>query len=87
MAQRKCSAKRPQPQHKKSGPSQHDRRGRLLKRNPSREKTTQAKVPLVGKLQAAVAVLQAVLDPRNAFRLAIIMAGTMLAGGVSASEK
>ncbi len=81
MAKRKRSAKRPQPQYKKSRPSQHDKRGRLLKRNPSRRKTTQAKVPLVGNLQAAVAALQAVMDPRNAFRLAIIVAGMMLADG------
>ena len=81
MAKRNRSAQRPQPQHKKSRPSQHDQRSRLLQRNPRRRKTTQAQVPLVGAMQAAVATLQAVLDPRNAFRLAIIVAGMLLADG------
>ena len=79
MAKRKPSAKPPQPQHKKSAPSRHDRRQRLRQPNPQRQRTTQAKVPLVGALQTAVAALQAVLDRRIAFRLAIIVAGMLLA--------
>lgn len=79
MAKRKPSAKPPQPQHKKSAPSQHDRRRRLLEPNPQRQRTTQAKVPLVGAMRTAVAALQAVLDRRIAFRLAIIVAGMLLA--------
>jgi hypothetical protein len=76
----KRTSKRPQPQHKKKRqPSQHDRRRRLSKRNPNRQRTTQAKAPLVGALQAAVATLQAVMDRRIAFRLAILVAGMMLA--------
>lgn len=80
MAQRKNSSKRPQPQHnKKRQPSQHDKRQRLLTPNPDRQKTSQAKVPLVGAMQAAVAALQAVMDGRMAFRLAIIVSGMLLA--------
>jgi hypothetical protein len=80
MAKRKRSAKRPQPQHKKSQPSRHDKRRRLLNANPNRKKTRRAKVPLVGAMQTAVAGLQAVMDPRIAFRLAIVVAGALLAG-------
>lgn len=80
MAKRKHSAKPPQPQHKKKGqPSRHDRRQRLLEPNPNRRRTTRAKVPLVGAIQTAVAALQAVMDRRIAFRLAILGAGMLLA--------
>jgi hypothetical protein len=80
MAKRKRSAKRPQPQHrKKRQPSQHDRRARLARRNPRRRATTRAKFPLVGVLRTAVMALQAVLHPRTAMRLGIIVAGMMLA--------
>jgi hypothetical protein len=80
MAKRKHSAKPPQPQHKKKHqPSRHDKRQRLRERNPHRRRTTRAKVPLAGALQTAVATLQAVLDRRIAFRLAIIVAGMLLA--------
>ena len=48
-------------------------------KNPKRKKTTQAKVPLTGPMHNAVARLQACLDRRIAFRLAIIMAGMCLA--------
>ena len=47
--------------------------------NPKRQATTQAKFPLTGALQIAVAALQAVLDRRLALRLGIIAAGMMLA--------
>ena len=81
MAQRKRSAKRPQPQHKSQGqPSQHDKRKRLEFLNPGRKKTTEAKFPLAGALQVAISALQAVMDRRIAFRLGIIAAGMLLAG-------
>jgi len=79
MAKRKGSSKRPQPQHKKQKKSQHDKRKRLQRRNSKRKKTTNAKVPLSGAMQTAVSVLQAVMDRRIAFRLAIVVAGMLLA--------
>jgi hypothetical protein len=79
MAKRKPKSKRPQPQHKKQKKSQHDKHKRLQRKNPSRKKTTQAKVPLTGLMHDAVAHLQACLDRRIAFRLAIIVAGMFLA--------
>ncbi len=79
MAKRKPKSKRPQPQHKKSKKSQHDKHKRLQRKNPQRKKTTQAKVPIVGPMRDAVARLQACLDGRIAFRLAIIVAGMFLA--------
>lgn len=79
MAKGKRYSKRPQPQHKKQTKSRHDKRQRLERPNPNRQKTAQAKVPLTGAMQTAVSVLQAVLDRRIAFRLAIIVAGMLLA--------
>ena len=81
MAKRKKSSKRPQPKHKKQKKSQHDKRKRLQRPNPKRKKTTKAKVPLTGALRTAVSVLQAVMDRRIAFRLAIVVAGMLLADG------
>jgi len=81
MAKRKRSRKRPQPKHKKQKKSQHDKRKRLGRRNSHRKKTTKAKVPLTGAIEKAVSVLQAVMDPRIAFRLAIVIAGMFLADG------
>jgi hypothetical protein len=81
MAKRKGSSKRPQRQHKRSKKSQHDKRKRLDLRNPDRRKTTEAKVPLIGAMRTAVLALQAVMDRRIAFRLAIIIAGMLLADG------
>jgi hypothetical protein len=82
MAKRNRSKNRPQPQHKtKRQASQHDKRKRLECPNPDRKKTTRAKFPLVGAMQVAVAVLQAVLDRRIAFRLAIIAAGMLFGDG------
>ena len=72
MAKHKRSKKRPQPQHKKHEKSQHDKRKRLQRPNPKRKKTTNAKIPLTGVMQTAIAVLQAVMDPRIGFRLAIM---------------
>ena len=79
MAKYKRSSRRPQPKHKKHKKSQHDKRKRLQRRNPDRKRTTQAKVPLTGAMRTAVSVLQAVLDRRIAFRLAIVVAGMLLA--------
>lgn len=81
MAKRNRSSKRPQPRHKKQKKSQHDKRRRLSRRNPKRKTTKQAKIPLVGAMRTAVAVLQTVLDRRIAFRLPIIVAGMLLAEG------
>ena len=79
MAKHNGSSRRPQPRHKKHKKSQHDKRQRLQRRNPKRKKTTKAKVPLTGAMQTVVSVLQAVLDRRIAFRLAIVVAGMLLA--------
>ena len=79
MAKDKQSRKRPQPKHKQQKKSRHDKRERLQRPNPKRKKTTKAKVPLTGALQRAVSVLQAVMDRRIAFRLAIVVAGMFLA--------
>ena len=79
MAKRKRSEKRPQPKHKKQKKSRHDKRKRLHRRNLKRKKTSKAKTPLTGAMQTAVCALQAVMDRRIAFRLAIIVAGMFLA--------
>ena len=80
MAKYKGSAQRRQAKHnKKSKKSQHDKRQRLQSRNPKRKRTTKAKVPLTGTMQKAVSVLRAVMDRRIAFRLAIVVAGMLLA--------
>jgi len=81
MVERKRSKKRPQPKHKKEKKSQHDKRKRLEHPNPKRKKATNAKVPLAGAMQKAVSVLQAVMDRRIAFRVAIVIAGMLLADG------
>ena len=80
MAKHKRSKKRPQPQHKKKKKSRHNKRKRLQCPNPRRKKTTKAKVPLSGAMRTAVSVLQAVMDRRIAFRLAIVVAGMLLGG-------
>jgi hypothetical protein len=79
MAKDKQFRKRPQPKHKKQKKSRHDKRERLQRANPDRKKTSKAKVPLTGAMQTAVSVLQAAMDCRIAFRLAIIVAGMFLA--------
>ena len=81
MGQRKHKSKRPQPRHKKSKKSQHDILQRLRRKNANRKKTAQAKVPLSGPLHQAVALLQACMDRRIAFRLAILVADMFLADG------
>lgn len=79
MAKCKRSFRRPQPKHKKNSRSQHDKRKRLGRRNPKRKKTTHARVPLAGTIRTAVSLLQAAMDRRIAFRLAIVVAGMFLA--------
>lgn len=79
MAEYKGSSERLQAKHKKAKKSQHDKCKRLKSRNPQRKKTTKAKVPLAGAMQKAVGMLQAVMDRRIAFRLAIVVAGMLLA--------
>ena len=82
MAKRKQSRKIPQPQHgPRSSGSRHDKRSRLRKRNPRRERTTSAKVPLVGELAEATLGMSRLLDVRIAFRLPIVVAGMLLATG------
>ena len=80
MAERRGSSKRRQAQHKRNRKkSQHDKRERLKHRNTARRKTAEAKAPLTGAMQTAVLALQAVMDRRIAFRLAIIVVGMLLA--------
>lgn len=79
MAEHKRCSRRPQPKHKRQRKSQHDKRERLQRPNPNRRKTDRAKVPLTGAMQMMVSAMQAVLDRRVAFRLAIVVAGMLLA--------
>ena len=82
MAKRKPGGRPPQAQHaKKSKPSRHDKRARLARRNRRRRRTTRAKVPLRGGLAEVAEAMGRMLDARIAFRLPIVIAGMMLAGG------
>jgi hypothetical protein len=82
MAKRKQSRTIPQPQHgPQSAGSRHDKRSRLEKRDPRRERTRTAKIPLVGELAEATLSMSRLLDVRTAFRLPIMVAGMLLAGG------
>ena len=82
MAKRKQSRTIPQPQHgPRSSGSRHDKRRRLGKRNPRRERTTAAKVSLVGELADLTLGMSRLLDARIAFRLPIVVAGMLLAAG------
>ncbi len=82
MAQRKRRGKSPQARHgQKSTPSRHDKRDRLSRRNAQRRRTEAASVPLVGVIASLAAGMGRLLDARIAFRLPIILAGTLLAGG------
>ncbi len=82
MAQRKRSRRSPQARHgKKSTPSQHDKRARLMRPNPERQRTEAASVPLVGFVANLAAAMGDLLDARISFRLSIIFAGAMLADG------
>jgi len=82
MAKRKRSPRRPQLQHgKKSTPSQHDKRDRLSRANPTRRNTEAASVPLIGSISIVVAAMQTLLHARIGFRLPIVFAGALLARG------
>ena len=82
MANRKRSGRPPQAQHAaKSKSSQHDKRQRLTRPNPKRESTDAANVPLVGGIAVLCASMSRLLDRRIAFRLPIVIAGALLAGG------
>ena len=82
MAKRKRSGRPPQAQHSgKSKPSRHDKRQRLDARNPERRHTERASVPLIGGIAVLAASMSRLLDRRIAFRLPIVLAGAMLAGG------
>ncbi len=79
MAKHKRSARRPQPRHKEQKKSQHDKHERLQRRNLERKKTTHARVSLIDAIQIMVSMLQAVIDRRIAFRLAIVIGGMLIA--------
>lgn len=82
MANRNPSGRLPQAQHSQtSKPSQYDKRTRLGQHNDQRRRTCQASVPLVGGTAVLAAAMSRVLDQRIAFRLPIVIAGAMLAGG------
>ena len=82
MAKRKSSRTIPQAQHRPpSRGSRHDKRSRLSRRDPQRERTTAAKIPLVGELAEATLRMSRLLDARIAFRLPIVVAGMLLAMG------
>lgn len=81
MAKGKRKPRRPQPRHRKSGKSQHDRRARLDRHVADREPTLAARAPLTGALKAAVLLLRSLLDIRVGFRLPIIVSGMLLARG------
>jgi Transposase DDE domain len=82
MAKRKSSRTVPQAQHgSRSRGSRHDKRSRLKQRDPQRERTTEAKVPLVGALAEAALGMSRLLDARIAYRLPIVIAGMLLAMG------
>jgi hypothetical protein len=61
--------------------SRHDKRGRLANCNPERRRTEAARVPLTGALMMWIQGMSRLLDPRNGFRLSIVLAGAMLASG------
>lgn len=82
MGKRKHSGRPPQARHgRNSQPSRHDKRERLAKPNRQRRRTTAASVPLVGAIALLTASMSRFLDVRNGFRLPIVVAGAMLAGG------
>jgi hypothetical protein len=53
----------------------------LSQRDPQRERTTAAKIPLVGELAEAALGMSRLLDARHGFRLPIVVAGMLLAMG------
>jgi len=82
MAQRKRPGKTPQARHgKKSPSSRHDKRARLTRPNRQRRRTKAASVPLTGVVASLATAMGRLLDVRIGFRLSIVIAGGMLAGG------
>lgn len=82
MAKRKPSGRSPQVQHgNKSKPSRHDKRDRLTRPNRQRRRTTEPAIPLRGGVKMIADTMSRMLDSRIAFRLPIVIAGMMLAGG------
>lgn len=82
MAKRKRSGAIPQAQHGLKSPrSRHDKRKRLTKSNPHRERTTAAKIPLVGPLAEFAESFSRFVDRRISFRVPILLAGVLLATG------
>jgi hypothetical protein len=79
MAKYKKNRQPPQPKHKTSKSSRHDKRRRLDIRNQQRRKTSHAKFPLVGTMLTMVATLFKSLQVRTATRLTILCAGMLLA--------
>jgi hypothetical protein len=51
----------------------------LERRNPLRQRTEAAKVPLIGGIASLAQSMSTLLDARNGFRLSIILAGAILA--------
>lgn len=82
MAKRNESANPPQARHgRKPASSRHDKRQRLGRPNPKRQKTMAAAIPLVGPFSELASSLQSCLDARLAFQFSIILAGALLAKG------
>lgn len=82
MAKRKQTERHPQPQHKAQGQSsQFDKRARLDQPNQRRQTTKHARIPLVGLFAAIVTAMSKFLHPKVCFRLPIIFAGMLFAGG------
>jgi hypothetical protein len=80
MAHDNQPSKLPQARHgKKSSPSQHDKRNRLINRNAERRQTQVARVSLIGSIADWVQSMSASLHGRSRFRLAIVMSGAILA--------
>lgn len=82
MGKGKHSGKPPQARHAAKSPSsRHDKRARLDRTNPQRQKTQRASVPLVGETDEIASSMARILDARSGFRLPIIIAGALLASG------
>jgi DDE superfamily endonuclease len=82
MAKNKRSGRPPQSQHSRSRKSsQHDKRNRLAQSNENRRRTTRPSVPLTGTIATFAVAMSRLLDARIAFRMPIVVAGAMLAGG------
>jgi hypothetical protein len=80
MGKHNRSAEKRLAQHKRRGKrSQFDHRERLTRANPNRQKTTEAKVPLCGRLASTANSIAGVLDVRQTIRFQIKLAGMMVA--------